>query len=121
MKSEMKFDEAIQAHAAWKIKLTTYIRKPDGVLKSANVRVDDKCALGQWLHGDGKKHASLAEYGTLISEHARFHRAAGDVIDRADKGLETNGDQALNLDSEYGVASRSVVKSIKNLQKKVES
>lgn len=115
----MKFDEAIQAHAAWKIKLTTYIRKPDGVLKSADVRVDNKCALGQWLHGDGQKHASLDEYRTLISEHARFHRAAGDVIDQADKGLVTN-DQALNFDSEYGVASRSVVQAIKVLQKKVE-
>ncbi len=116
----MKFDEAIQAHAAWKIKLTTYIRKPDGVLKSAEVRVDNKCALGQWLHGDGKAHASLDEYRTLISKHARFHRAAGDVIDRANKGLETNGDQALNFDSEYGVASRSVVRAIEDLQKKVE-
>ncbi len=116
----MKFDEAIQAHAAWKIKLTTYIRKPDGVLKSAEVRVDNKCALGQWLHGEGKEHASLDEYRTLISEHARFHRTAGEVIDRANKGLEKNGDRALNFYSEYGVASRSVVKAIKDLQKKVE-
>ena len=50
----MNFDDAIQVHAAWKIKLSAYLRKCDGSLKAADVRVDNRCALGQWLYGEGK-------------------------------------------------------------------
>ena len=85
----MNFDEAIQVHAAWKIKLSTYLRKADGSLKAAEARVDNRCALGQWLYGEGKKYSSMAEYQTLIGEHARFHRAAGEVIDKANAGQGT--------------------------------
>jgi hypothetical protein len=31
----MNIDEAIQAHAAWKVKLSTYLGKKDGSLKAA--------------------------------------------------------------------------------------
>lgn len=115
----MNFDEAIQAHAAWKIKLSVYLRKCDGSLKAADIRVDNRCPLGQWLYGEGKKYSSLAEYQTLIKEHARFHRAAGSVIDKADSGQEATAERELNFDSEYGIASRNVVKAIMDVKKKV--
>jgi hypothetical protein len=51
----MDFDEAIKAHSAWKFKLSGYLRKPDGSIKSADVVVDNKCALGQWIYGEGQK------------------------------------------------------------------
>lgn len=115
----MNFDEAIQVHAAWKIKLSTYLRKKDGSLKAAEARVDNRCELGRWLYGEGKKYSSTAEYQMLIGEHARFHRAAGEVIDRANSGQELNADRILHYDSEYGIASRNVVKAIMDLKRKV--
>ena len=94
----MNFDEAIQAHAAWKVKLSAYLYKCDGSLKSADVRVDNRCPLGQWLHGEGKKYASLAEYQTLIKEHARFHLAAGEC-DR--QGKQAARVQPPNVSGEF--------------------
>jgi hypothetical protein len=117
----MDFDEAIQAHTAWKIELSTYLRNPDGTLGSAEVRALDRCVLGQWLHGEGAKHSMLLEYQNLLKQHARFHDAAANVVDKANSGRETSADHALNFDSEYGEASRNVVKAIVDLKKKVSA
>ena len=115
----MNFDEAIQVHADWKIRLSTYLRKNDGSLKAAEARVDNRCALGRWLYGEGKKYSSEAEYQILVGEHARFHRAAGEVVDKANSGQETNVESILHSESEYGIASRNVVKAIMDLKRKV--
>ena len=115
----MNFDEAIRAHAAWKAKLSTYLRKKDESLKAAEARSDNRCALGQWLYGEGEKYSSTTEYQTLISEHARFPRAAGDVIDKANSGKELNAEPILNFSCEYGIALRNVVKRSMDLKRKV--
>ncbi len=117
----MNFDEAIQAHAAWKVKLSSYLRKADGSLKAAEARDDRRCALGQWLCGEGKSFSSMAEYQSLMGEHARFHRVAGDVIDKANSGKELNAELILNFNSEYGIASQNVVKAIMDLKRKVKA
>lgn len=114
----MDFDEAIKAHAAWKIKLTTYLAKPDGSLKAGDVAVDHKCALGQWIHGEGAHYAKLEEYATLKSEHARFHKAAAEVIKKADSGQNTSADTALGGTSEFATASTNVVSAIMKMKVK---
>jgi aerotaxis receptor len=113
----MNFDEAIQAHAAWKVKLSVYVRKPDGALRSKEVRASNRCALGKWLEGSGTKYASLPEYKSLVAEHAKFHVASASVIEKADSGEKLDHDQTLGADSQYGIASRNVVKAIGELRK----
>lgn len=113
----MNFEEAIQAHSAWKLKLSTYLRKPDGSLNSATIRLDNKCALGQWLHGEGRKFSNVPEYKKLVAEHARFHRAAAAVVDKANSGKSTSEETALGGKSEFGSASTSVVALILNMKK----
>jgi methyl-accepting chemotaxis protein len=115
----VNLEEAIQAHAAWKIKLAVYLKKPDGSLKPSEIAADGRCPLGQWLSGDGKKHSSLPEYQTLMAEHARFHRAAASVTEQANSGRAMNAEDVLGGGSEFASASLSVVKAIKNLQGKV--
>lgn len=115
----MNFDEAIQAHSAWKMKLASYLRRPDGSLDPAIIRPDNRCALGQWLHGEGAKHAGSAEYKTLVAEHARFHRAAASVVDMAHAGKDTSAETALGSSSEFGTASKNVVAAIMSLKRKV--
>ncbi len=61
------------------------------------------------------------EYKTLIGEHARFHCAAGDVIDQANSGRQLNADNVLHHSSEYGIASRNVVMAIMDLKRKVKA
>ena len=79
---------------------SNYLRSIDGTLKAADARVDNRCALGRWLYGEGKMYSSTSEYQILIGEHVRFHRAAGEVIDRANSGKEVNADRILHSDSE---------------------
>jgi methyl-accepting chemotaxis protein len=114
----MNFDEAIQAHSAWKVKLAVYVRKPDGALRSNEVRAPNRCALGKWLEGSGMKYASLPEYKTLVAEHAQFHVSAASVIEKADSGAKLEQDATLGADSHFGIASRNVVKAIMDLRKK---
>jgi len=70
------FDQAIQCHVEWKMKLTSYIRKPDRSLDPSKVCGDAGCPLGKWLKGEGAKFSSTPEYAQLVADHARFHQAA---------------------------------------------
>lgn len=55
----MNFDQAIAAHGAWKQKLSDYLVKRDGSLKALDVSLDNKCPLGQWIHGEGAQYSKL--------------------------------------------------------------
>jgi len=117
----MNFDEAITAHSQWKTKLASYIAKPDRSLKAAEVSLDSKCALGQWLSGEGKRYSSLPEFSKLVSEHAHFHKAAGSVITRADSGQSVTQEIALGANSEFANASSSVVQALVAMKHKVKA
>jgi methyl-accepting chemotaxis protein len=95
----MNFDDAIASHVEWKAKLKKYLKQPDHSLKSADVAVDNKCALGQWIYGEGKKFASLRKFSELQSEHQRFHKSAAAVITKADAGKDENEEVALGSKS----------------------
>lgn len=108
----MNFEDAIQAHGSWKLKLATYIRKPDGKYKATDVERDNVCELGCWLHGDGRRLASLSEYQALKASHARFHKAAGEIIRKADAGENMSDQVSLGANSAYAAASKEVVNAI---------
>mgnify|MGYP003406294970 CR=1 FL=1 len=114
----MNFDDAIKAHATWKMKLQTYISKPDGSLKANEVEPDNKCALGQWIYGEGSKYSALPEYTALKNEHARFHKAAAGVIKKADSGQNVKEETAIGAASDFGSASTSVVAAIMKMKAK---
>lgn len=114
----MDFDAAIAAHSSWKVKLSTYLKKPDGSLKTADVQVDNKCQLGQWIHGEGAKWSHLPEYTTLKAEHARFHKAAAEVIKKADAGKNVSEDVAIGGASEFAQASSKVISAIMSMKRK---
>lgn len=116
----MNFEEAIAAHSAWKMKLKQYIAKPDRSLAATEVGADDKCALGQWIRGEGQKHSALPEFSKLRSDHARFHKLAADIIKRADAGEKVAEEVALGSRSDFASVSSAVVTDLMNLQKKVQ-
>ncbi len=114
----MDLDDAIRSHSSWKIRLSKYLRNPDGTLGPGEIGRDDRCELGRWLYGEGKKYALLPEYRTLVGEHARFHRAAANVVRKADQGHDTSKETALGQKSEFATASLNVVAAIAALKKK---
>lgn len=114
----MDFDEAIKAHGAWKLKLSGYLKSPDGSLKAGDIQVDNKCALGQWIYGEGTKWSALPEFAALKSEHQKFHRAAAAVVQKADTGASVSEDIALGAKSDFASASSAVVSAIMAMRRK---
>ena len=108
----MDFDQALAAHAKWKEKLGDYLVKRDGSLKAAEIGMDTRCPLGKWIHGEGSKYVKLAEYSTLRIEHARFHKAAAEVVRHAVSGKPVSADIILGPKSEFAKASSAVVVAI---------
>ena len=115
----MDFDKAIKAHSDWKIKLSAYLKKPDGSLKAAEIALDNKCELGSWIVTDGLRLNGTPEYTKLKAEHTRFHKAAADVVRRADSGKNVAEETVLGAKSEFTAASQGVVQAILALKAKV--
>jgi methyl-accepting chemotaxis protein len=113
---EMNFDSAVESHARWKQKLAAYIAKPDRSLNADETGRDDGCALGQWLHGKGRRFADRPEFVQLIRDHADFHAAAGEIIRGADAGRITGQDVALGGRSRYAQVSTAVVASLMKIK-----
>ena len=116
----MDFDGAIAAHSAWKAKLSAYLRNPDKSLNAANIGLDDQCALGQWLRGEGRKYSSHPEFSELKKEHANFHLAASDLVRRADLGEKVSEEASLGANSPYVKLSSHVVQLIVKVKQKAK-
>ena len=51
----MDFDEAVGTHTKWKRRLRQYVAKHDGSLHPADVSLDHKCVLGQWIYARAQR------------------------------------------------------------------
>lgn len=116
---KMEFAQAVAAHTAWKRKFTKYLGKPDGSIEPLDVSLDKGCPLGQWIYGPGAKYSYLPEYSVLRSEHARFHRAAADVVLLANSGQSVGERITIGSQSEFTMASSAIVLAIMAMKKSV--
>ena len=114
----MNFDDAIKAHASWKQKLANYLVKPDGSIDVATLATDNRCTLGQWIHQEAAKYVSDGLFAELRREHADFHRAAADLVRRADAGERVSQEAALGAKSFYGKCSSRVVQLIMDMRRR---
>jgi len=118
----MTFDDAIQAHAQWRLRLIRYLETQgeSESLDPALVGADNRCALGQWIHGEEKAiHGALPEFQELVRLHATFHQKAAGVVNLAKAGQYAQGLQAVDADSEFQKASLEVITAIRRLARKV--
>ncbi len=115
----MDLDNAISVHVQWKSKLTAFIARPDNSLNADSVAKENQCELGQWLYGEGRAHSKLPEFAKVASDHQRFHKAAGEVIRKAQSGVNMTEEVALGAKSEYAAASNAVVGSLLSMKKKL--
>ena len=113
----MNFNQAIAAHATWKRKLAAYVAAPDHSLKASEVRATNKCELGKWIAGEGRKFEAMVEFSTLQVEHTNFHQAAAEVIQKVDSGQKLT-EEDIGPHSKFGAASAAVVMAIATMKKK---
>ena len=104
----MDLENAVHAHAEWKVKLRAAIAKKD-TLDAKTVSADNQCALGKWLHGDGKSaHGKLAAFSECVNSHAAFHRAAGQVVQAINAKKFDEASKMLEAGTPFAKASTAV-------------
>lgn len=118
---EFNFDNAIQAHGAWKQKLSNYIQNPDKSLKHEDVCLDNKCPLGKWIYGEGSKYSHLNEFQKLKPAHAKFHKEAAEIVKKANSGAKVTEEMALSASSPFTNASKEVASIILSLKSKIRN
>jgi len=109
----MDFEDAIDAHQRWKRRLTAFLAGRGEALDANVVARDDKCALGCWIHGDGKKCTGEHDFEHLRGLHARFHKSAAEVIRCHERGDTDAADTLLN--NEFSSLSEETVRQIRKI------
>lgn len=116
----MDLNTAIQAHSEWKMKFRSAIQKSEK-LDAAAIGVDNKCPLGQWLHGEGKtRFGQLGTYANCRDLHATFHREAAKVATAINSGDLARASSMLENGTSYTVASNQVGVAIIALKKEAK-
>lgn len=110
----LDFDGAIAAHAKWKDRLLDYVAGDEEPLDPVMVGRDDQCALGCWIHGDGRALRGNAQFGELKDEHAGFHRCAANVI-RTQLAGDTDGALA-QISGEFSNRSSRVIGLLESMR-----
>jgi hypothetical protein len=118
---DLDFQKWVAAHRDWRRRLLEYI---DGIgkeeLDETIVCQDNRCELGKWIHGNGRKfYGGEAIFQRLVYDHAAFHRSAGKVISLFKKRDEKNAHRALN--SEFDLHSMHVINALEQLEHRVKS
>ena len=84
--------EAIDAHVHWRQRIEDYIQGK-GPLGAGDGDDHERCDLGQWLNGEGRKrYGNLQLFGDLRIAHEHLHERVGVILGQARAGQR---DQAL--------------------------
>jgi methyl-accepting chemotaxis protein len=76
--------------------------------------------LGKWIRGEGRTYSAYPEFAKLTAEHTRFHKAAAEIVIRADRGEDVKGEFALGVGSEFSLASSAVVLALMDVKRRHE-
>jgi methyl-accepting chemotaxis protein len=118
LQSEFDFDKAGQAHVDWKHRLRAFIEGRGEALDAAVVSCDDRCALGQWIYGPGKRFDPYREHESLRAAHAQFHQCAGQVARLAQANRKEDA-RAL-LEAEFEERSKQTILELYAMRSAVE-
>jgi hypothetical protein len=109
-------EDAVKAHLGWKHRLERYAEgTSQEPLDAAVVCLDNRCALGIWIHGPGgRRLGGQPEFGQLRNSHARFHQIAGQIVKSVD-AHQVQAAKAL-LEGEFNEVSHETVRTILRLK-----
>ena len=117
---EAFLDTAFHAHTEWKVKLRSAIAKKE-TIDAKIVSADSQCALGKWLHGEGKlKYGKLSAFSECVSSHAAFHKAAGEVARAISAEKFEEASKLLDAGTPFSIASTEVGLALAALKTKTQ-
>lgn len=116
----MNWMEIIGAHVMWKQRLTAFLAGSSmETLDPDTIQLDDRCALGKWIYGDGKAMSELPRYEEVRGLHAQFHQYAADVVRLHLAGNTTEAEKLLQGD--YSKLSEKLKHRLIGLSQQVKS
>jgi hypothetical protein len=83
-----QIDQAVAAHAAWKMRLERTTLSGALDLDPDAMADDGQCRFGHWLLGPmlGAADRAHPRFGAVVALHHEFHHLAGEVLARAEAG-----------------------------------
>lgn len=97
-----QFKQAVVAHLAWKVMFEQAIHDGGAGLVIEAVAADDRCPLGQWVHGQGARPLSNPTALQMLCDvHSEFHLAAARVLEHAQGGRVRDAVQEIANDDQY--------------------
>ncbi|MFZ3175988.1 MAG: CZB domain-containing protein [Thiobacillus sp.] len=116
----MDWMEIIGAHVMWKQRLTSFLAgESTENLDPETIRLDDRCALGKWLYGEGSAMSELPRYEEVRGLHAQFHQYAADVVNLHLAGNSAEAEKLLQGD--YSRLSEKLKHRVIGLSQQVKS
>jgi hypothetical protein len=104
MSKQLAITNAISAHGAWIARFRRFFGGQEK-LDAAVVSKNDQCEFGKWLNGDGKKLLDSANHQEIHKMHTEFHRVAGEVVRKVDRGDMAGGKASIEKTGDFGKAS----------------
>ncbi len=100
---------AVTTHQKWKERLFHYVSGASSeALDHIAICRDDACALGKWIHGEGRVFlGEQPEYHKLKAVHASFHISAGEIIEAVNGGNVEKAEKLL-VEGNFSMLSRDV-------------
>ena len=109
---------AVNAHAAWKVRLAQAIANGSSEFAVPVVRQDNECPFGKWLYGDIDAVSRRSEhYERVRGLHASFHVAAAGVLALAVGGKRAEAEAAMAPASEFARASTQLTLALTGWQR----
>ena len=116
----MDWVEVIGAHVMWKQRLTAFLAGNSAeALDPDTIRLDNRCALGQWIYGEGASMSRLSKYDEVRDLHAQFHQFAANIVDLHLAGKTAEAEKLLLGD--YSRLSEKLKHRITGLSQQVKS
>ncbi|MBI3795122.1 MAG: CZB domain-containing protein [Nitrospinae bacterium] len=93
-----EIQKAIGAHGVWKMRLASAIQTGKVDAEVDTIRVDNKCAFGQWLYGPGVPPAEKTgdHFKKVRDLRAEFHKTAARVAELAIAGKKDDAKRLMD-------------------------
>ncbi|QKI89944.1 methyl-accepting chemotaxis protein [Thiomicrorhabdus xiamenensis] len=111
-----KFAEAKMAHNTWIIRIDSYLAGMQSDINKEQARLDNVCALGQWIYSDGQNLLHMQEMQKLQETHREFHAMVGRIMDAKEIGDEATAQQ---LKEQLMTLSTEITSLLDELDKKI--
>lgn len=108
----------INAHVMWKQRLQKLLDgTSEETLDPAVIGVDNRCALGQWIYGDGQNYREAETFEEVRLMHADFHKYAAEVVSLYQTGKADEAKELLN--GNYAKLSERLKRRILGLSQQI--